>query len=225
MIGDWFGTDVTGTQYLGTDFTVFQILGSNNHVGGTDPADHNVIVGGGSGGGAAIDLEVGGSNVIQGNHVGVNAAGTATLTANPLPSYGISMSAAAHDNLIGGPTPGARNVVFANAPLLLGSGSHNNTIQGNYIGTDATGTVGFGASVGIFSNNAPHDDLIGGSERCGAGNVISGNIVGIVFTDGAAAHTVMGNRIGTDPTVCCRSRTRHAASRSSRRAPGASSAA
>ena len=199
VIGDWFGTDVTGTQYLGTNFTVFQILGSNNHVGGTDPADHNVIVGGGSGGGAAIDLEVGGFNVIQGNHVGVNAAGTATLTANPLPSYGISMSAAAHDNLIGGPTPGARNVVFANAPLLLGSGSHNNTIQGNYIGTDATGTVGFGASVGIFSNNAPHDDLIGGS-AAGAGNVISGNIVGIVFTDGAAAHTVMGNRIGTDPT-------------------------
>jgi hypothetical protein len=199
VIGNWIGTDVTGTQYLGTDFSAVQILGSNNHVGGTDPADHNVIVGANSGGSATLDLEVGGSNVIQGNHVGVNAAGTAPLTTSPLPSYGISMTAAAHDNQIGGTTPGARNVVFANAPLLLGSGSHHNTIQGNYIGTDATGTVGFGASVGIFSNNAPHDDLIGGS-AAGAGNVISGNVIGIVFTDGAAAHTVMGNFIGTDPT-------------------------
>jgi IPT/TIG domain/S-layer homology domain len=199
VIGDWFGTDVTGTQYLGTNFNVFQIFGSNNHVGGTDPADHNVIAGGNSSGSATLDLEVGGSNVIQGNHIGVNAAGTAPLTTSPLPSYGISMAAAAHDNLIGGTTAGARNVVFANAPLLLGSGSHHNTIQGNYIGTDATGTVGFGASVGIFSNNAPHDGLIGGS-AAGAGNVISGNGVGIVFTDGAGTNAVMGNFIGTDPT-------------------------
>src|SRR5206468_8024143 len=122
---------------------------------------------------------------------------TATLTTSPLPSYGIALTANAHDNLIGGTTPGARNVMFANAPLLLGSGSHNNTIQGNFIGTDATGTVGFGASVGIFTNNAPHDDLIGGS-AAGAGNVISGNSVGIVFTDGAAANAVLGNFIGTD---------------------------
>ena len=199
VIGNWIGTDVTGTQYLGTDFSPVRVSGSSNHVGGTDPADHNVIVGANSGGGATIDLALGGSNVIQGNHVGVNAAGTAALTTSPLPSYGISMAATAHDNLIGVTTPGARNVVFANAPLLLGSGSHHNTIQGNYIGTDATGTVGFGASVGIFSNNAPHDDLIGGS-AAGAGNVISGNGVGIVFTDGAAAHAVMGNFIGTDPT-------------------------
>ena len=199
VIGNWIGTDATGTQYLGTNFDAVRVWGSSNRVGGTDPADHNVIVGGGASGSATLDLELGGFNVIQGNHVGVNAAGTAPLAPSPVPSWGISMSSTAHDNLIGGTTPGARNVVFANAPLLLGSGSHHNTIQGNYIGTDATGTIGFGASVGIFSNNAPHDDLIGGA-AAGAGNVISGNAVGIVFTDGAAAHTVMGNFIGTDPT-------------------------
>ena len=66
-------------------------------------------------------------------------------------------------------------------------------------GTNATGTAGVGATVGIFTNNAPHDNLIGGSAS-GAGNVISGNIIGIEFTDGAATNTVMGNFIGTDPT-------------------------
>ena len=129
----------------------------------------------------------------------MNAPGTAPLTGSPLATNGIAMTSTAHDDLIGGTTPGARNVVFAVSPLLLGSGSHHNTIQGNYIGTDATGTIGFGASVGITSNNAPHDDLIGGS-TAGAGNVISGNGTGIVFADGAAANAVLGNFIGTDPT-------------------------
>jgi IPT/TIG domain-containing protein/S-layer family protein len=195
VIGNWIGTDITGTQYLGTGNTAVLMAGSNSQVGGTDPADHNLIVGGGT----TLDIEVGGFNVIQGNHVGLNAAGTAVLAPSPPPSYGIALIANAHDNLIGGTVPGARNVVFANAPLLLGSGSNHDTIQGNYLGTDATGTVSMGATVGIETNNAPHDDLIGGS-AAGAGNVISGNVIGIHFADGAAANAVMGNFIGTDPT-------------------------
>ncbi len=199
VIGNWIGTDVTGTQYLGTGFSVVQVQGSNNHIGGTDPADHNVIAGGTGAGGSTVDFEVGGSNVIQGNHIGLNAAGTAVLAETPRVSSGIAMDSNAHDTLVGGTVAGARNVVYGNVPILLGSGSHHNTIQGNYVGTDATGTVGLGAAVGIFTNNAPHDNLIGGSVS-GAGNVISGNSIGIQFTDSASANTVMGNRIGTDPT-------------------------
>jgi len=198
VIGNWIGTDVTGSQYLGANSTAIRVGGSNNHVGGTDPADHNVIVGGSPFGSATLDIQVGGFNVVQGNHVGLNAAGTAAL-APSLPSWGVSLNSGAHDNLIGGTVPGARNVVFANAAILLGSGSHNDTIQGNYIGTDATGTVALGSVVGIDTNNSPHDDLVGGSVS-GAGNVISGNAIGIHFGDGAAANTVTGNFIGTDPT-------------------------
>ncbi len=199
VIGNWFGTDVTGTVFLGTNFSVLQVWGSNNSVGGTDPADHNVIVGGSAFGSATVDVAVNGGNTIQGNQIGLNAAGTAKLAPSPPPSYAINLNSGAHDTLIGGTTPGARNVLYANAGLLLGSGSHNNTIQGNYIGTDATGTVGLGQAVGIQTNNSPHDDLIGGSAP-GAGNVISGNVNGIQFVDGAAASTVIGNFIGTDPT-------------------------
>jgi len=199
VIGNWIGTDVTGTQYLGTGFSVIQVSGAGNHIGGTDPADHNVVAGGTGAGGATVDIAVGGSNVIQGNHIGVNATGTAVLAETPPVSYGIAMGANAHDTLVGGTVAGARNVIFGNAAISLGPGSNHNTIQGNYIGTDATGTVGLGATVGIFTNNAPHDNTIGGS-AAGAGNVISGNSVGIDFTDSASANTVMGNWIGTDPT-------------------------
>ena len=89
--------------------------------------------------------------------------------------------------------------MFANACVLLGSGSTNSTVQGNYLGTDATGAVAMGATVGIMTNNSPHGDLIGGPAP-GAGNVISGNVDGIVFADGAATNTVQGNFIGTDST-------------------------
>jgi IPT/TIG domain/S-layer homology domain len=199
VIGNWIGTDVTGTQYLGSGTTAILMAGSNSQVGGTDPADHNLIEGGSSVGSGALEIEVGGFNVIQGNQVGLNAAGTAVLAPSPPPSFGISLQANPHDTLIGGTVPGARNVVFANVALLLGSGSNHSTVQGNYLGTDATGTVALGSIVGIDSNNSPHDNLIGGTAP-GAGNVISGNVVGIHFTDGAAANVVMGNFIGTDPT-------------------------
>ena len=199
VIGNWIGTDVTGTQLLASSNVAVLIGGSNNRVGGTDPADHNVIEGGSSFGSATLDVQVGGFNVIQGNQIGLNAAGTAVLATSPAPSAGISLDSNAHDTVVGGTVPGARNVVFANAALLLGSGSNHSTVQGNYLGTDATGTVSMGATVGIHTNNSPHDNLIGGSAP-GAGNVISGNVVGIAFADGAAANTVMGNFIGTDPT-------------------------
>ena len=43
VIGNWIGADVTGTQYMGTNFSAIRVYGSNNQIGGTDPADHNVL--------------------------------------------------------------------------------------------------------------------------------------------------------------------------------------
>ena len=163
---------------------------------------------------------------IQGNYIGVNAAGTAALTPSPLHDlWDQHFRDGARQPDRRDRRPGARNVIFGNAALLLGTGSHHNTIQGNFIGTNATGTAGFGATIGIDTNNAPHDNLIGGS-AAGAGNVISGNVVGILFADGAAAHTVTGqlHRHGPDgPAAGPEHGTRHR--HRSRRAPGASSAA
>jgi uncharacterized repeat protein (TIGR01451 family)/CSLREA domain-containing protein len=72
----------------------------------------------------------------------------------------------------------------------------NNIIQGNFVGTDVTGTLDRGNGTGIFIFEA-NGNLIGGT-TVGARNLISGNIIGVGL-DGTS-NTVQGNYIGTDVT-------------------------
>ena len=73
-------------------------------------------------------------------------------------------------------------------------------MQGNFIGTDKTGTQPLGngsAGIGIISG---FDNVIGG-DQTGAGNLVSGNgEAGIGLIDGGARNTIQGNFIGTDVT-------------------------
>ncbi len=145
VIGNWIGTDVTGTQYLGTDFSAVRVYGSSNHIGGTiPPTQHRQEQ---SGGGATLSSRGCESNMVQGNHsgqrrrIGHGATGTCR--------YGIVMTATAHDDLIGGTTTRARATSSLPRAAAARVGlAQTTTIQGNYIGTDASGTVGFGASSG-----------------------------------------------------------------------------
>src|SRR6185295_3973967 len=78
-------------------------------------------------------------NIIQGNYVGVNAAGSAAI---PNENDGIRITSDnAHvpftGNLIGGTQAGAGNVVSGNhttGVLLTGFYVNSNTVQGNFIG-------------------------------------------------------------------------------------------
>lgn len=67
-------------------------------------------------------------------------------------------------------------------------------IQGNYIGTDVSGTRGLGSRVGVLIFSA-EGALIGGTEP-GAGNLISGNIQGLSVSGNN--HVIQGNFIGTN---------------------------
>jgi hypothetical protein len=87
-------------------------------------------------------------------------------------------------NLIGGTAPGARNLISGNGGNGITITSPNeialelapaggNTIQGNYIGTDVTGTQALANDTGIViipGRSAVGNTLIGGTEA-GAGNV------------------------------------------------------
>ena len=103
----------------------------------------------------------------------------------------------ASGNTIGGASPGAGNLISGNTLvglLIEFAAATDNLVQGNLIGTDATGssTVPNGNGV-VLSSGA---NTIGG-EATGAGNVISGNSGdGIDIT--AEDNLVEGNRIGTD---------------------------
>jgi len=147
------------------------------------------------GSGIAIGLSTATGNTISGNHVGTNAAGTAGL-GNGLD--GVFIGLGAQDNTVGGDTPADRNVISGNG--LEGVAIHrsdtvSNTVRGNYIGTDASGTLDRGnASHGVYVYGGTHDNTVGPD------NVISGNGgdgVRIYGTD-TTGNTVSGNYIGTD---------------------------
>ena len=134
-------------------------------------------------------------SVVQGNFIGVDATGT--IAKGNLGSGIVTITSAlgqAQSQLIGGPDPGDGNVIAASKvsgiSLLAGS---DNTIQGNYVGTDVTGKrSGFGNHlIGIQL-------YLGGSGARILDNVVSGNLVGIesAVTDAV----IQGNLIGTDVT-------------------------
>src|SRR5262249_55798103 len=68
-----------------------------------------------------------------------------------------------------------------------------NTVEGNFIGTDVTGTRPLGNGDGLFTAGS---DTIGGTTP-GAGNVISGNFQEGIDNFGGRP-PVLGNLIGTD---------------------------
>jgi hypothetical protein len=108
----------------------------------------------------------------------------------------------APDNIIGGTTAGARNVISGNGPGVVigttigGSGATGNIVQGNYIGTDVTGTTGLGnGSNGVKIYNASNN-IVGGTDA-GEANVIAFNgFAGvIVLHDNIVGVSSTGNRI------------------------------
>ena len=83
-------------------------------------------------------------------------------------------------------------------------GSSNNTIGGNFLGTDASGTAAAGNLVGVYihgnsSSNASADNRIGGTTAADR-NIISANTVDGIQIWGAYAtnNIVEGNYIGLD---------------------------
>ncbi len=145
----------------------------------------------------AIELGTNGSNRIEGNFLGVGPDGV-TAAANF--NYGVNANNSP-DNLIGGSTPAARNVISGNNTggiLLSGAGAVNNRVEGNFIGTDFTGTADLGNTGRGVSIESASTNLVGGTNAA-ARNVISGNNGGGVLLNGTSqANAIQGNFIGTD---------------------------
>jgi titin len=108
----------------------------------------------------------------------------------------------ASGNVVGGTTPGSRNLISGNVVgvEIAGSdsevGPQHNVIEGNFVGTDATGLTRLDNAVGVFVNGAS-GNVIGGPIP-GARNVISGNTSYGVFIFGrlATGNTIQGNLLG-----------------------------
>ncbi len=188
--GNLIGTDAGGSYAIantGNGVSFFDDV-TNTVIGGTTPAASNVISGNGS-----FGLGVGGAgDVILGNYIGTNAAGTAAV-----PNQDAGIDVGDSGTIIGGSAPGAGNVISGNSDGGVFINASGTIVQGNHIGTDASGmhaigNTGLGLYVGSGTNT-----LIGGSAS-GAGNVISGNGGAGVGIDAASGTIVQGNDIGTN---------------------------
>jgi titin len=190
--GNFIGTDLTGTVAVGNIQEGVLINAPANTVGGTVAGTRNVISGNRVDG-IGIIGDLGTQNLIQGNFIGTDVNGTASLGNFHSGIYFDSATA----NTIGGTIPEARNIISGNGSGIFIFNADHMLIQGNYVGTDVTGTLALGNSnAGILASGP--SNTIGGT-LAGAGNVISGNgWQGIaIVSQYDTGNLVQGNWIGT----------------------------
>lgn len=195
--GNYIGTDVTGTQALGNGtYGISASNSTNTQIGGRSAAARNVISGNTQGGISLLYAY--GTNVIEGNYIGVDATGTVALGNG---GYGVSVEGYSSAT-IGGNVAGARNLISGNdtGGILAGFLVDGVVVTGNYIGTDKTGKVALGNNgAGILVTDYASNTQIGGPVAA-LRNVVSGNQVGIEVTNLAMGTQIQGNYIGTDNT-------------------------
>ena len=206
VAGNYIGTDVSGANALGnaTDVGGSGVLissAADNVIGGASVEARNIISGSGNpflSPGVMISGSTASGNLVQGNYIGTDVDGTTALG-----NFGDGLFIiGAPTNTIGGETAASGNIISGNGQRgvqIFGTAASGNRLQGNYIGTDVTGSISMGnGGDGIFLSGAPNN-IIGGT-TASAGNVISGNgAVGVeIFDTGATGNLVRGNFIGTD---------------------------
>ena len=139
IVGNYIGTDASGgSTVAGNSGYGIHLRSDFNRVGGTGTGERNVIAGN-LNDGVFVDGSTG--NVIVGNHIGTNAAGTAPL-GNA--GNGVEISGGATNNTVGGTVANARNIISGNTLAgiwLDGASTTGNVVLGNYVGLDAAGTI------------------------------------------------------------------------------------
>ncbi len=138
---------------------------------------------------------------IDGNFIGTDPTGTAPLGNT---DFGIQINNGASSITIGGTTPGARNLISGNGMqgINFGSGGTGGTghlVQGNLIGTDASGGNALaGNQTGVHTSSSMNITI--GGTTAASRNVISGNGGYGVRLNSGSNLLLSGNFIGTDVT-------------------------
>jgi titin len=195
--GNFIGTDAGGAAPLGNGGDgIYASPGGGNIIGGAGSGEGNVISGNT---GVGIHLEQSDNNIIRGNFVGTNAAGTSALPNE----HGIHVDYLSDNNTIGGASPGQGNLLSGNewagiwisgtAGLYATTGTQ---VKGNLVGTDVAGIAQVGNGWGVVISRRGQDSIIGGS-AAGEGNVIAfSENEGVYITDSdSIRNSARGNSI------------------------------
>jgi hypothetical protein len=222
IYGNYIGTDFAGATRVANNRGIWIDGSSANRIGTNadgvnDVAERNVIS-------ANVEQNIwiyqptATGNLIMGNYIGLNAAGTAAVGTNnqTVATTGILVQEASY-TVIGTDGDGQGdalegNVISGNIYNINLTGtsnlneSHHNRISGNLIGTNASGTASVGIQVEGVRVYVAYDNLIGtdgdGVSDALEGNLISGHFdFGVMLQQTGALNTVVaGNKIGTDIT-------------------------
>jgi len=223
IAGNWVGLDAGGANALGNNIGggdgIWLVNGASNVVVGTngdgvsDTLERNTVAGHTWAGIGIYNANTSG-NVVAGNLVGMNSAGTLPLGN----LWGISVgfpngSNGPRNNLIGTNSDGIsddleQNVVSGNSVgvYLFGVGTNNNSIAGNFVGINPAGTTSVPNSIGVSIADGPSGTRIGtnsdGLRDSSERNFISGNNTGIQLTGASTSNvSIAGNYIGAGPDL------------------------
>ena len=199
--GNLLGTDPTGTIALGNSGPGVEIgaYSSGNTIGGSAPGTGNLISAN-LGAGVSISGTTSVGNVVLGNEIGTDLAGTVAM---PNSGPGVLITGGATNNTIGGTVAGTGNLISGNTGdgiEISGTGTTGNVVAGNLIGTDVTGTMAVrNGNIGVEIDSAASGNTIGGTAS-GAGNVIafnasSGVVVGVGATDPSTGNAIVNDSI------------------------------
>ncbi|MET0623999.1 MAG: CSLREA domain-containing protein [Pyrinomonadaceae bacterium] len=201
--GNLVGTQANGATAYANGANGVLVGAATNAVGGSTATPGtglgNVISGNGANG---VGITADSVNV-NGNLIGLRPGGTAALGNG---TNGVHLNTARLCN-VGGATADLRNVISGNGSngVLVNEGSagplDNNTVAGNYVGTDITGALDLGNTADGVRIDGGDGVTVGGLAATAGdapGNVISGNNSDGVelVSAGSNTNTIRGNLVG-----------------------------
>jgi hypothetical protein len=136
---------------------------------------------------------------IQGNFIGTDPTGTVPKGSSV---NGVDISNGASGTLVGGSSPGLRNIISGNdvRGVIVTGNADGTRIKGNYVGTTRSGTGAIGNGDAAISINDASNTTVGGTTLASR-NVISGNKGdGVEFNGNHGSghdNSLLGNLIGT----------------------------
>lgn len=186
VTGNTIGLDAAGGKAVANAGAGIEITSGGNTIGGTDAASRNVISGN-TGPGVYLHGGSATGNIVEGNYIGLGPDGFTphgNLT-------GIRVEGAT-GNIIGGTLP---NVIADSAiGIYLTASANTNTVSGNFLGTDASGTKAAGTmQQGVVVENSSNN-LIGTQSAAPANVIAFASDSGVRVLSGTG-NSVLGNSI------------------------------